>query len=165
VKTAERWRGVGDKWAVLSYYQRFESLTAFCLTIIVSLIIIVALFRLATGVISGLILGALDPLDAKAFQSVFGEIMTLLIALEFNHTLQYAVSRRQSIIQVKVVVLIAVMALARKFIILDIHEFGAWELLGMAAITASLGLTYWIMSTGKTQAPESDGRDLKEDEL
>ena len=41
------------------------------------------------------------------------------IALEFNHTLQYAVKREQSIIQTKVVLLIALLAMARKFIILD----------------------------------------------
>lgn len=48
--------------------------------------------------------------------------MTLLIALKFNHTLQYAVTREQSIIQTKIVVLIALLALARKLIILDIHD-------------------------------------------
>jgi hypothetical protein len=42
--------------------------------------------------------------------------MTLLIAPEFNHTLSYVVTRHQSVIQTKVVILIAVLALARKFI-------------------------------------------------
>jgi hypothetical protein len=36
--------------------------------------------------------------------------MTYLIALEFNHTLQYIVRKEQSIIQTKVVVLIALLA-------------------------------------------------------
>jgi len=40
----------------------------------------------------------------------------LLIALEFNHTLQYVVTREQSVIQIKVVLLIALLALARKLI-------------------------------------------------
>jgi len=38
-------------------------------------------------------LGTLNPLEHAVFQRVFGEIMTLLIALEFNHTLQYVISR------------------------------------------------------------------------
>src|SRR5438309_9365063 len=73
--------------------------------------------------------GRLDPLDQKVFQNVFGEIMTLLIALEFNHTLQYVVKREQSIIQTKVVLLIALLAVARKFVILDLHEVGPAEML------------------------------------
>jgi hypothetical protein len=55
------------------------------------------------------------------FQIIFGEIMTLLIAVKFNHTLQYVVTREQSIIQTKIVVLIALLALAGK-LILDIHD-------------------------------------------
>ena len=51
---------------------------------------------------------ALDPLEHSVFQAVFGEIMTLLIALEFNHSLQYVVNRAQSIIQTKIVLLTTV---------------------------------------------------------
>ncbi len=83
-----RWRRLKTDWAVQSYYQRFESSIAFVPTLVIGLIIVVALYRLTVGVIAGLLFGALDPLDQRVFQSVFGEIMTLLIALEFNHTLQ-----------------------------------------------------------------------------
>ena len=65
---------------------------------------------------------ALNPLDYRVFQTVFGEITTVLIALEFNHTLQYVVSREQSVIQTKIVLLISLLALARKFIILDLND-------------------------------------------
>jgi uncharacterized membrane protein (DUF373 family) len=118
---------------------------ALVLTAIISLIILVALYRLAATVIGGLLLGVLDPLDYQVFQSVFGEILTLLIALEFNHTLLYVVAREQSIIQTKVVLLIALLAVARKFIILDINDTSAGQLLGLAAVTLVLGVTYWLI--------------------
>src|ERR1700730_14430121 len=110
------WSHLRTQWAVLSYYQRFEGLVALILTLVIALIILVALFRLTWSVITGLLFGALDPLDPGIFQSVFGEMLTLLIALEFNHTLQYVVKRQQSIIQTQVVLLIALLAIARKFI-------------------------------------------------
>ena len=84
-------------------------------------------------------------LDPGVFQTVFGEILTLLIALEFNHTLQYVVKREQSIIQTKVVLLIALLAVARKFIVLDLRDVDAGQLLALAAITLALGLAYWLM--------------------
>ena len=87
----------------------------------------------------------LDPLDFEVFQAVFGEILTLLIALEFNHTLQYVVTREQSIIQTKVVLLIALLAVARKFIILDIKDVSAGHLLALAAVTLVLGVSYWLI--------------------
>ena len=94
---------------------------------------------------TGLLLGVLDPLDHGIFQTVFGEILTLLIALEFNHTLQFVVSRQQSIIQTKIVLLIALLAIARKFIVLDLGNVEAAQLLGLAAITLALAIAYWLM--------------------
>ena len=85
----------------------------------------------------------LDPLDHGDFQAVLGDILTLLIALEFNHTLQYVV--KQSIIQTKVVLLIAPLAIVRKFIILDLKSVNPGQLLGLAAITLVLGAPYWSM--------------------
>ena len=140
-----RLKHLKENWTVLSYYQRFESAVALVLALIIALIVLVALYRLGESVIAGLLLGVLDPLDHKVFQQVFGDIMTLLIALEFNHTLQYVVAREQSIIQTKVVLLIALLALARKFIILDLHDTSAAQLLGLAAITLVLGVTYWLL--------------------
>jgi uncharacterized membrane protein (DUF373 family) len=139
------WERLRTQWAALSYYQRFEGFVALVLTFVIALIIVVALYRLTFNVIAGLVLGVLDPLEHGVFQAVFGEILTLLIALEFNHTLQYVVKREQSIIQTRVVLLIALLAVARKFIILDLNTTTADQLLGLAAVTLVLGLSYWLM--------------------
>ena len=134
-----------SEWAGLSYYQRFEGLVALVLTVVIGFIILVALYRLTVSVVVGLLFGVLDPLDHSVFQTVFGEILTLLIALEFNHTLQYVVKREQSIIQTKIVLLIALLAVARKFIIFDLNDVNAGQLLGLAAITLAVALAYWLM--------------------
>jgi uncharacterized membrane protein (DUF373 family) len=145
MSSSSHWRRLKQDWVVLSYYQRFEGVVAFVLTIVVGMIILVALYRLTSSVIAGLVFGALDPLAPNAFHTVFGEILTLLIALEFNHTLQYVVKREQSIIQTKVVLLIALLAIARKFIILDLTEVTAAQLAGLAAVALALGVSYWLL--------------------
>ena len=142
---SERWNRSKAQWDVLTYYQRFETAVAFVVTGVIALIVLVALYRLCIGVVTALMFGAVNPLQHEVFQTIFGEIMTLLIALEFNHTLRYVVTRHQSIIQTKVVVLIALLALARKFIILDIRETTPGILLGLAATTLALGATYWLI--------------------
>ena len=139
------WRSMVEHWPTLTFYQQFESVVAFVLTLIVTLVILIALYGLIVDVIAGLVLGVLDPLEHKVFQLVFGEILTVLIALEFNHTLQFIVTREQSIIQTKVVLLIALLALARKFIVLDLKDTTPEQMLGLAAITLALGITYWLM--------------------
>ncbi len=148
MQLSERWNRSKAQWNILTHYQRFESAVAFVLTIVIALIVLVALYRLCIEVVTALLFRAVDPLEHTVFQSVFGEIMTLLIALEFNHTLKYVVTKHQSIIQTKIVLLIALLAVARKFIILDIRETTPAYMLGLASITLALGATYWLVRQG-----------------
>ena len=106
------------QWPNLTIYQRFESLVALILTLLVTLVIAVALFRLTVEIVGGLVVGALNPLEHGAFQAIFGQILTVLIALEFNHTLRFVVAREQSIIQTKTVLLTSLLAMARRFVIM-----------------------------------------------
>lgn len=153
-----RWRLAAARWPALTFYQRFERTIAFALTLLITLVILVALYRLIVEVVGGLVFGALNPLDHRVFQTVFGEIMTVLIALEFNHTLQYFAAREQSVIQTKTVLLISLLALARKFIILDLRETTPHQLLGLAAVTLALGVTYWLMRERDDRLPRAQGQ-------
>jgi uncharacterized membrane protein (DUF373 family) len=126
-------------------YRRFEAAVAFALTIVIGTVILVALCRLVVSVVDTLVLRTLNPLEHDVFQRVFGEIMTLLIALEFNHTLQYVVIGERGIIHTKMVILIAMLALARKVIIVDLFAAAPASLVALAALTLALGVTYWLM--------------------
>jgi uncharacterized membrane protein (DUF373 family) len=108
-----------SQWRLMTVYERFEQVVALVLSAVIAVIIVVSLFQLIAIVFTLLVLDAFNPLDHKVFQSVFGMIMTLLIAMEFKHSIVRVALRRDSIIQVKTVILIGLIALARKFVILD----------------------------------------------
>src|SRR5438309_6361357 len=95
------------QWRVLSFYERFEQIVAHVLSAVVSVIIVVSLWQLIRAVAMLLMSGALNPLDHGTFQSVFGMVMTLLIAMEFKHSITRVMVRRDHIVQVKTVILIA----------------------------------------------------------
>ena len=140
-----RFEQLRDEWSVMSIYQRFESIVALLLTIVIGLVIVVALYNLGKQVVVGLVLGVLDPLEPAVFTVIFGEVLTVMIALEFNHTIQFVVARKESIVQTKVVLLIALLAIARKVVVLDLDRTTPGELAGMAALVLSLGAVYWLM--------------------
>nr|WP_319923562.1 phosphate-starvation-inducible PsiE family protein [Acinetobacter baumannii] len=98
------------QWAVMTFYERFEQVIALALSAIIAVIIVVSLLQLISIVFSLLVIDAFNPLDHKVFQIVFGMIMTLLIAMEFKHSIVRVALRRDSIIQVKTVILIALLA-------------------------------------------------------
>jgi len=150
------WARFRDFWATLPGYQRFEVLVALALRGVIAAIIVVALYRLIVAVIDTLVIQALNPLDHVVFQAVFGAIMTLLIALEFNHTLRYALPRGRTIIQARIVILIALLALARKIIVAELYEIGPASVAALAALTLSLGVTYRLMREGD-DAPRPAG--------
>ena len=85
----------------------------------IAVIIAIALFRLVATIIQLLVFGALNPLNHEEFEVIFGMIMTLLIAMEFNHSILQAMERLHRVIQDKTVILISILALARKFIIFN----------------------------------------------
>jgi uncharacterized membrane protein (DUF373 family) len=133
------------QWNARSMYERFEAFVAFVLTFVIGAVVVVALYRLVVGVAQTLVLDSLNPLDHTVFQTVFGQIMTLLIALEFNHTLRHVFTGDRGIIHTKTVILIAELALARKIIIADLFQEGAVEVLALAVLMLALGITYWLM--------------------
>ena len=132
------------QWAVMTFYERFEQVVALVLSAVIAVIIVVSLFQLISIVFTLLVLDAFNPLDHEVFQSVFGMIMTLLIAMEFKHSIVRVALRRDSIIQVKTVILIGLIALARKFVILD-PEASPGKIAALAGATLALGVTYWLL--------------------
>ena len=139
------WSEIRHAWKTLASYERFEMVVGLLLRGVIGVIIVVALYRLIAGVVGSILLRALNPLDHVVFQQVFGAIMTLLIALEFNHTLRYAAPGARGIIHARIVILIALLALARKIIVADLFEIAPAALFGLAALSLSLGLTYWLI--------------------
>lgn len=141
-----------DQWAIMSFYERFEQVVALVLSAVIAVIIVVSLFQLIAIVFTLLVLDAFNPLDHKVFQSVFGMIMTLLIAMEFKHSIVRVALRRDSIIQVKTVILIGLIALARKFVILD-PEASPAKIAALAGATLALGATYSGCCASAATAP------------
>lgn len=134
-----------EAWPGLGLYERFEQVVCFALTLVISGIVLAALAVLVIRVIGLLLSGIVDPAEPAVFQAVFGMILTVLIALEFNHTLLGVLERRHSIVQVRTVVLIALLAISRKFLILDPRETEWTKLVGLAAAALALGAVYWLV--------------------
>lgn len=147
------WSDIRRDWSVLTAYQRFETAVAFLLTVVIAGVIVIALARLVVTVFQTLVIRALNPLQHEVFQLVFGEILTLLIALEFSHTLQYVVTREKGIVQVRIVLVIAQLALARKVIVTDLTSLSPASVAALAALVIALGAAYWLMSLSRVKTP------------
>jgi uncharacterized membrane protein (DUF373 family) len=134
------------RWRGLSFYQKFEHAVVLVLVGLIAVVVIAAVWSLAVKILFGLVLsGRVDPTDPAVFQAVFGMIFTVIIALEFKRSLQIVTERRDTVVQVRAVILIAMLAIVRKLIILDIGPANIGELFGLAAAILALGAVYWLV--------------------
>lgn len=129
---------------MLTFYERFGQIIAHILSVVISVIVVVSLRQLIRAVVVLLLSGSLNPLDHAISHAVFGMVRTLLIAMEFKHSITRVMLRRDHIVQVKTVILVAMLAIARKFIILD-PATDSGRIPALAAALLALGSVYLLM--------------------
>ncbi len=136
---------LSEEWGVLGAYEKFEKIICLVLSFFVALIIVYATYKLGYHIFELFFKKGLDPVEHKSFKIVFGMIMVVLIALEFKHSIVKVIADQESIVQVKTVLLIAMLAISRKMIILDIKTTPAITIFSLAAVLLALGIVYWLM--------------------
>lgn len=146
---------VRGRWKLLTFYEKFEHGVILLLSALIALIVVLAVWNLTIKVLASIVYANFDPTDYAVFQALFGMIFTVIIALEFKRSLLVFAERKQSIVQVRTVILIALLAVVRKLMILDLASAGASKVLALAASILALGAVYWLVR-------EQDRRERKE---
>ncbi len=135
-----------ELWPELTLFERFEYVITLIVSLVLALIIVVALLRLLDNVYEMATSQLSGAVDYKMFQITFGMLLTLLIALEFRNSIDAILEGRGLLVQVRIVVLIAIIALARKFLVMDPKDFDAMLVAAYALVTLALGIVYWLLS-------------------
>ncbi len=82
-------------------------------------------------------------LEISDILATFGAFMAVLIAIEiFVNIISYL---REDVIHVRIVLATAMMAIARKVIILDYNTTSPQYIYATAAVVAAMALAYWLI--------------------
>jgi uncharacterized membrane protein (DUF373 family) len=82
-------------------------------------------------------------LEISDILATFGAFMAVLIAIEiFVNIISYL---REDVIHVRIVLATAMMAIARKVIILDYNETSPQYIYATAAVVAAMAVAYWLV--------------------
>ncbi len=141
-------------WKDLTSYERFEQIVSRAIMLLISVIIVYSVFLAAAELVKDFRLG-IDFMERELLQDVFGSILTILILLEFNHSIALALANKSGIIQARTVVLIAVLVIARKIILLDFKTATLETFLGIGGLALALGLLYWLIGGHLPRQPTS----------
>ena len=144
MRVKEEFTEAQRRFGLLGFYDKFEHIVILILTVLIAVFIVFAIWKLALKIFLSIASSIFDPTDYAVFQAVFGMIFTVIIALEFKRSLLVAAERQHSVVQVRTVVLIAMLAILRKLLILDIGH-ATEELFALAAAIIALGAVYRLV--------------------
>ena len=129
----------------LTFYQKFEQLCLMVLSAVIAVVAVFALGYLIYDIAASILAGQFDPTNYDVFKTVFGMVFTVIITLEFKRSLLGIGERHSGVVQVRTVILIAILAVVRKLIVIDLNSTATGQLLGLAVTILALGAVYWLV--------------------
>ena len=125
-------------------YNYFEKGVVAFLTLLVSVSVLLTLAQAAVALYQVVVSGN-HLIDHNAFIHVFAAFMTVLIALEFNHTVMADITTNAPLVKVRAVLLVALLALSRKVVLVDFKETEYTSMLGLAVLIMAVAGAYWFL--------------------
>ena len=151
----------GKRFNLPAAYERFELIISGLLLAIISIIIVYATALVIIALFYDLHTG-LHFAESGALKDTFGLILSLLILVEFNHSIALSMRRRSGVLQVRTIILIAIIVIARKLILLDYAATALDTLLGLGGLALSLGALYWLLTDVERRRPPHGGTGHRE---
>jgi uncharacterized membrane protein (DUF373 family) len=146
--------GLQRDWKQLLSYELFERVASRIVMLFIAIIIVYTLILMAMTLFDQI---KFSPayIDTESLRDVFGSILSILILIEFNHSIALAISRRTGILQARPIILITILVIARKVILLDFSTATFEQMIGIGAIALAFGLLFWLISARPESLPES----------
>ena len=135
---------------MIEYLKLFEK------TVVIALILMMAVVVLLTTVEMGISIGndIIAPpvflLEISHLMKLFGDFMLILIGIELLETTKLFLTDK--IIHVEIVILVAIMAIARKVIILDVKKLDSLTLIGIGVVVITLAGSYYLIKRSQNEA-------------
>jgi uncharacterized membrane protein (DUF373 family) len=127
----------------LKYIHKIEILVSKILSIALIIVILIALVDLIVVLSKSLLLSApLGFLNITLIE-IFGLFLNILIALELLENVTSYLKKH--IVQVELVVVTALIAVARKIIIFDPKQYDKVDLIALAIASLALSASYWLI--------------------
>lgn len=143
------WAGIRKKLADSTKDENFlrstywiENVAAKVLSLALGIVILISLVDLVIILIRDL---SRDPIGFfdKTLIDIFGLFLNILIALELLENITAYLKKH--IVQVELVIVTSLIAVARKIIIFDFSKYSNLDLLALGAAILALATSYWLL--------------------
>jgi uncharacterized membrane protein (DUF373 family) len=133
----------------MNYLDLFHKVIITVLTWLMGLVVLLATLELIYLLALDIITPPLFLLDIGELLDIFGYFLLILIGIELLET--FRIYLQEHAINVQVVFVVAMIAIARKVIILDVGELQSLTLIGIGFIIASLSAGYYLVKKSQEE--------------
>lgn len=138
--------------------KRAEKAMIYCLMVMMAIVLGLATLDLGWLILKDIASPPYFILSVSELLDVFGLFMLVLIGIELLETIMKSYTTPEQP-HYEVVLSVAIIAIARKVIILDLKEVDSLSLMGIAAIILALTAGYFLMKRSRP-FPKTEGTDL-----
>lgn len=124
-------------------FKKFERIIVLALMIFMMIAVLLSTIEVGVILWQQMMIPPFLLLNVKEMMEVFGLILMVIIGLELLETIKAYLDKQ--VIHVEVVLLVALVAVARKVIILDYKEITPEMLMAVALLVLALSAGFWVV--------------------
>ncbi|MEW6078665.1 MAG: phosphate-starvation-inducible PsiE family protein [Thermodesulfobacteriota bacterium] len=134
--------------------KNFEKIIIFPLIGMMALVILISTVELGVLIIKDIFSPPRYWLGIDQLFDIFGFFLIILIGLELLETIKAYLA--ENVIHSEIVLEVALIAIARKVIILDVKDYEPLAVLGTASLILAIAVSYFLIKRCRTGLQESD---------
>lgn len=141
---------------MFEHLRKFKKTLISALTIMMALVLLLATIELGWIIVKDIITPPIFLLDITELLEIFGLFMLVLIGVELLETI-IKTYLNEGVNHAEIVIAVAIIAIARKIIILDMKKVESGILLGIAATILALAIGHYLVRSKEKRTPPADG--------
>ncbi|MBL0225059.1 MAG: phosphate-starvation-inducible PsiE family protein [Geobacteraceae bacterium] len=129
---------------MMAVIKKFQKIIILVLVVLMAVVLLLSTVELAWVIIKDAITPPVLILEIDELLEIFGLFMLVLIGIELLDTIAKTYMA-ESVDHAQIVMAVAIIAITRKVIILDVKDLSGFALVGIAAIILALSIGYYLI--------------------
>ena len=137
------------------YLEKFEEIVSRALLVMMAAVVLLTTIELGWILVEDVLTAPVFLLEIDEILELLGLFLLVLIGIELMHSVKIFIKRRE--IHLEAMLIVALVAVARKVIVLEPKELAPDAVLGLAALALALTIGYYLV---KRAGREGGGQNL-----
>jgi uncharacterized membrane protein (DUF373 family) len=126
-----------------SFIKKFERVVILSLIIMMIVVVLISTIELAYIIFKDIVSPPVFWLEIEQLLDIFGFFLLILIGVELLETIKAYLAEK--VVHSEIVLEVALIAITRKVIILDVKEYSGLAIIGIAALIVAIAVAYHIL--------------------